>query len=241
MRAFRRGERYGTILVDLEKRKPIDLLPDREAETLDGWLKAHPEVEIISRDRRRKLPEDGRARHTRCKLPTAFICSGNLLDGFERFLARQHQEMAGVFQKVFLPSVNRHNQPPPQTASLPSAAKRLEIEQKAARLAAHEKRFQTVKELHSAGTPILQIARRLKMSRNTVKKFLAAEIAPPRQPHRQRYSPIPRFLPFLQKRWIDDGERSRSRFVERDKTTRLSGSGRHIASFSAKMAGGGRY
>jgi transposase len=41
----------GTILVDLEKRKPIDLLPDREAATLAEWLKKHREIEIISRDR----------------------------------------------------------------------------------------------------------------------------------------------------------------------------------------------
>lgn len=49
--AFRKGQSYGTILVDLEQRKPIDLLPDREAETLSRWLKQHPEIEIISRDR----------------------------------------------------------------------------------------------------------------------------------------------------------------------------------------------
>ena len=49
--SFRRGVSFGTILVDLEKRKPIDLLPDREAETLKAWLDEHPEVEIISRDR----------------------------------------------------------------------------------------------------------------------------------------------------------------------------------------------
>ena len=40
--AFRRGQRYGTLLVDLEQRLPIDLLPDREAETLSKWFSAHP-------------------------------------------------------------------------------------------------------------------------------------------------------------------------------------------------------
>ena len=49
--AFRRRRTYGTILIDLEKRLPVDLLPDREAESLARWLMAHPGVELVSRDR----------------------------------------------------------------------------------------------------------------------------------------------------------------------------------------------
>jgi transposase len=49
--AYRRGQVYGTILCDLEQQSVIDLLPDREAETLSQWLKNHPEIEIVSRDR----------------------------------------------------------------------------------------------------------------------------------------------------------------------------------------------
>jgi len=49
--AWKKGATYGTILVDLQSHKPIELLPDRTAETAEAWLRTHPEVEIVSRDR----------------------------------------------------------------------------------------------------------------------------------------------------------------------------------------------
>lgn len=49
--AWRKGQSYGTILVDLDKRQVIDLLPDRSVESLQAWLESHPGVEVISRDR----------------------------------------------------------------------------------------------------------------------------------------------------------------------------------------------
>jgi transposase len=49
--AFCKGQRYGTILVDLERNQPIALLADRKAETLTDWLMQHPGVEIHTRDR----------------------------------------------------------------------------------------------------------------------------------------------------------------------------------------------
>ncbi len=49
--AFRRNHRYGTIVCDLERRRVVALLPDRERATIEAWLGAHPEIEVVSRDR----------------------------------------------------------------------------------------------------------------------------------------------------------------------------------------------
>lgn len=49
--AMRRGKPSGTILIDLEQQRPIELLPDRTAETLTAWLVEQPTIEIVSRDR----------------------------------------------------------------------------------------------------------------------------------------------------------------------------------------------
>ena len=49
--AIRKGNTYGTILIDLETHHPVDLLSERSADALAKWLQAHPGVKIISRDR----------------------------------------------------------------------------------------------------------------------------------------------------------------------------------------------
>ncbi|MAU10624.1 MAG: hypothetical protein CL607_12430, partial [Anaerolineaceae bacterium] len=49
--AKRKGQTYGTIIVDLERHQVIDLLPDREPQTVATWLSQHPNIEIVARDR----------------------------------------------------------------------------------------------------------------------------------------------------------------------------------------------
>ena len=49
--AMRRGDKYGTILINIETGKPLDLLPDRTAEAVKAWLSTHPEIQVVSRDR----------------------------------------------------------------------------------------------------------------------------------------------------------------------------------------------
>ncbi|MFH9780273.1 hypothetical protein ACH4NX_07070 [Streptomyces sp. NPDC017225] len=73
--ALRKGDSYSPILVDLERRLPIDVLPGREAEPLAAWLPDHPEVEIIRRDRGGAYAKGARTGARRqWGLPTAGIC-----------------------------------------------------------------------------------------------------------------------------------------------------------------------
>jgi transposase len=104
--AFRKGQRYGTILVDLELNQPIALLADRKAETLADWLIQHPGVEILSRDRS-KTYKSGMDRGAPAAIQVAdrFHLVQNLEETLEKVLSSYGVELKAIEQQHRLNSV----------------------------------------------------------------------------------------------------------------------------------------
>jgi transposase len=89
--AWAKGQRYGTISVDLEQHRVVDLLPDRSTETLAAWLRAHPGIKVISRDRALeyiKGIEQGAP--DAVQVADRWHLLRNLADALIRLLDRQH-------------------------------------------------------------------------------------------------------------------------------------------------------
>lgn len=200
--ALKKGRVYGTILVDLEHHQPIDLLPDRTADTFASWLRGHPGVEVIARDRSTEY-----ARGATDGAPTALQVADrwhvlkNHREALERMLSRLHAELAHLPE---LPAVG--GSPPAPTPSLLRALRLPSVREQAVRQAARARRvarYHQVQTLHQQGVPLLQIASRLRMSRATVRKFAAAAVFPERAQKRRESSMLDPYVPYLQQRWLD--------------------------------------
>jgi transposase len=194
--ALRRGHTYGTLLVDLERHRPIDLLPDRTADTLATWLRAHPGVLIISRDRSTEY-----ARGATLGAPEAqqvldrWHLVRNLREALERLLDRLHQRLAAMLAA---------SQTAPALTLAPEARllRRSTTDQIArqARRARRVARYQEVRALHAQGVSTRHIARQLHMSRTTVIRYLRTTAFPERAQSR-RVSLLDPYAIYLQKWW----------------------------------------
>lgn len=94
--AFRRGQRYGTILVDLDQHRPIALLEDREAGTLAAWLVQHPGIEVLSRDRSKSYRQGmNQGAPNAVQVAERFHLLQNLVEPLEQVLALRQNVKGG--------------------------------------------------------------------------------------------------------------------------------------------------
>jgi transposase len=200
--AWRKGQRYGTILVDLERHQPCDLLADRSAESLAAWLQAHPGVEIICRDRANEYIEGANQGAPQAQqVADRWHLLQNLREALERLLD-QHPACLLAAAAAEPPVLPPAPATPPEIA--PPSPKLTKTEQN--RQATRERRlarYQTVMDLKQQGLSKRAIARQVGLDARTVRRYVDAGTFPEMAQRRKGPSILDPYLPYLQQRWTE--------------------------------------
>jgi transposase len=190
--AKRKGQTYGTMLVDLEQHCLVDLLSERSAEALCAWLRAHPGVEIISRDRAGLYAEGAtQGAPTAIQVADRWHLLSNLRDLLERLLDRHPAALRAAAQRV-------SDELTRQVASDPIEPPPLPVEEPVP--CANQLRWAEVKRLKQEGWSARAIATHLHVHRQTVRKDLAADSFPQRTSRWHTSTVVP-YLTYLRQRW----------------------------------------
>lgn len=187
--AWRKGHRYGTILVDLERHRVADLLPDRSAGSFAAWLQTHPSIAVISRDRGEEYVVGARlGAPDALHVADRFHLLKNLGETAERVLKRHVRLLRQI--------------------ELPRAAARLMAPPRADREAARARTRQRVQDRHAmihqlvaSGLSQRAIVRATGLARGTVRAYLATPTPPERPRVTQRASILTPYVGYLLERW----------------------------------------
>jgi transposase len=210
--AWRKGQRYGTIVVDLERSDVVDLLPDRDADTVAAWLKAHPGIEVVSRDRSATYAQAATEGASRAvQVADRWHLLKNLREAVERVLGR-HSSVINATLKVLEtpPEPDRDPRASHTDAAVPAAelsppeppvepvSESPRLQAKRAKRRELVERFGRVHELHKQGYPAARIAQELGLSRRSVFRYLRRETCPAWDLRGSRRSRLDRH-----REWID--------------------------------------
>lgn len=196
--AWRKGQEYGTILVNLDLHRVADLLPDRAAESFSEWLKQHPEIATISRDRC-GLYADGATLGApqSQQIADRFHLILNLSSTMERVLEERSRQLvlppaADAATDSVLPSPDTGGDaiaiPPRASPAQLRRQRRLE-------------RYEQVVSMSNSGQSQAAIARALGMERKTIRRWLRNGQFPERKPPHRRPAKVNQFGEYLQQRW----------------------------------------
>ena len=170
--ALRKRQTYGTVLIDLERRQPVALLPDRTADTVAQWLREHPGVEIIARDRATAYAEGARqGAAAATQVADRFHLLQNLREALDQVFLTHSPVLdavneTGRQQPMLLPAGVVAVPVPPHDIPLP--AQQRAAQRQARRQALH----QQVWALHREGWAAPAIAQHVGMSLRTVQRDL---------------------------------------------------------------------
>lgn len=195
--ALAKGRTYGTLLCDLETGRPIDVLPGRSKQVLLEWLRNHPGVEIVARDRASSYADAiSEGAPQAIQVADRFHLVKNLTEALKEVVDRQ----SWALPKPTPLSVPEFD---PKTVSAPMPTKRMD---RAARRKAEaeerlQRRYDEVHRLRSSGMPVVQIRRLTGLAIPTIYKYLASSSVPKRAEMPRSSSPLDPFVEYLFERW----------------------------------------
>jgi transposase len=200
--ALRKGRTYGTIVVDLDRRRVLDLLPDRTAETLADWLRGQPQIAVVARDRSTEYARGiGLGAPGATQVADRWHVLVNLRQAVERWLAGAQARLRRLPPGPGTPADTQ-----PARRTKPFARTRAE---RAARIGRRERwiaLYQEVRRRHAAGEALQAISRAMDLAVGTVRKYASAESFPVPEGRPLRRSILDPYLAHLQARLAEGCE-----------------------------------
>ncbi|WTE75341.1 ISL3 family transposase [Streptomyces sp. NBC_01615] len=210
--ALRKGDSYATLLVDLEARRPLDVLAGRDAAPLADWLHGHPEVEIICRDRAGAYAEGARTGAPQAEqIADGWHLWRNLAEALEKTVGVHYGCIRAAFATPLVTEVDAAGD---LVAEEPSIAEStpfvppdgtLDFAGRPRRLVARTtERYEVVQQRLAEGKTLAAIRHELRLDHSTVRRFARARsLDELLVKATNRATLLDEYKPYLHQRWTD--------------------------------------